>query len=142
MDEVEEVSTIITEAEVGKSKERIALQDVDSSVEVLDPEEEMYASSDADPTLEVVEVTHQLLEKSIDEVVIGESSTGRAEAVEDKMDTSKDRVDDAPRKRKSVDREDLLEEEMEVMSIEGFKGSSPVKKLREKSGSTIPPCSE
>ena len=135
-EEVEEVLTIITEAEVGKSEENIVLQDVDSSVEVLDLEEEMFASSDADPTLEVVEVPHRVLEKSIDEVVIGESSTGRAKVVEDKTDKSKDRADDALRKRKSVDKEDSLEEEMEVMSIEEVKGSSPVKKFREKSGST------
>ena len=132
--EVEEVSTIIIEAKVGISEENIALQDVDSSVEVMDLEEETGASSDADPTVEV-------LEESIDEVVIGESLPARARAVEDMIDTSKVRADDALRKRKSVDKEDLLEE-MEVMSIEEVEGSSPVKKLREKSGRMIPPCSE
>ena len=131
--EVKEVSTIIIEAKTGKSEENIALQDVDSSVEVLDLEEETGASSDADPTVEV-------LEESIDEVVIGESLPARARAVEDKMDTSKVGADDALRKRKSVDKEDLLEE-MEVMSIEEVEGSSPVKKRREKSGIKISPCS-
>ena len=134
--------TIITEAKVGESEENISLQDVDSSVEVLDMQEKTCASTDADPSVEVVELPHQVLEKSIDEVVIGESSTGSAKVVEDKTDTSKDRADDAPRKRKSVDKEDLLEEEMQVMSIEAVKGSSPVKKLRAKSGRMIPPCSE
>ena len=57
-EEVQEVLTIITEAKVGESEENISLQDVDSSVEVLDLEEEMYASSDADPTLEVVDRYH------------------------------------------------------------------------------------
>ena len=131
--EVKEVSTTIIEAKTGKSEENIALQDVDSSVEVLDLEEETGASSDADPTVEV-------LEESIDEVVIGESLPARARAVEDKMDTSKVGADDALRKRKSVDKEDLLEE-MEVMSIEEVEGSSPVKKRREKSGIKISPCS-
>ena len=131
--EVKEVSTSIIEAKTGKSEENIALQDVDSSVEVLDLEEETGASSDADPTVEV-------LEESIDEVVIGESLPARARAVEDKMDTSKVGADDALRKRKSVDKEDLLEE-MEVMSIEEVEGSSPVKKRREKSGIKISPCS-
>ena len=131
--EVKEVSTTIIEAKTGKSEENIALQDVDSSVEVLDLEEETGASSDADPTVEV-------LEESIDEVVIGESLPARARAVEDKMDTSKVGADDALRKRKSVDKEDLLEE-MEVMSIEEVVGSSPVKKRREKSGIKISPCS-
>ena len=131
--EVKEVSTIIIEAKTGKSEENIALQDVDSSVEVLDLEEETGASSDADPTVEV-------LEESIDEVVIGESLPARARAVEDKMDTSKVGADDALRKRKSVDKEDLLED-MEVMSIEEVEGSSPVKKRREKSGIKISPCS-
>ena len=129
--DVEEVSTIVTEAEAGKP---LGADHVDLSVEVLDFDEqetveETCASSDADSTVE-------LLEKSIDEVVIGESSTGRAKVVEDKTDSSKDRADDALRKRKSVDKEDSLEEEMEVMSIEEVKGSSPVKKFREKSGST------
>ena len=131
--EVKEVSTTIIEAKTGKSEENIALQDVDFSVEVLDLEEETGASSDADPTVEV-------LEESIDEVVIGESLPARARAVEDKMDTSKVGADDALRKRKSVDKEDLLEE-MEVMSIEEVEGSSPVKKRREKSGIKISPCS-
>ena len=131
--EVKEVSTIIIEAKTGKSEENIALQDVDSSVEMLDLEEETGASSDADPTVEV-------LEESIDEVVIGESLPARARAVEDKMDTSKVGADDALRKRKSVDKEDLLED-MEVMSIEEVEGSSPVKKRREKSGIKISPCS-
>ena len=131
--EVEEVSAIIIEIKVGISEENIALQDVDSSVEVLDLEEETGASSDADPTVEV-------LEESIDEVVIGESLPARARAVEDMIDTSKVRADDALRKRKSVDKEDLLEE-MEVMSIEEVEGSSPVKKLREMPGIKISQCS-
>ena len=119
-DVVEEVSSTTIKAHVGKSEESIVLQDVESSVEVLDHEEAMCASSDADPTVE-------LLEKSIDEVVIGES----AKAVEDKMDKSKVRADDALRKGKFVDEEDLLEE-MEVMSIEEVEGS-----IREKSGIKI-----
>ena len=121
-EEVEEVTTITTQAEVGKSEENVSLQDIDSSVELLELEDEMCASSGADPTVVV-------LEKSIDEVVLGESLPVIAKAVEDKMDTSKLRADDTLRKRKSFDKE-----EMEVMSIEEVKVSSPAKKLREKSG--------
>ena len=116
-EEVEEVSTTVTQAQLGKTEENIVIQDVDYSVEVLDPSVED-------------------LEKSIDKVVIGESAPAKAKAVEDKMDTSKIRADDSLRKRKSFDKEDLLEEMEEV------EGSSPVKKLREKSGSKIPPCSQ
>ena len=137
-EEVKEVTTIIIQAEVGKSEENVSLQDVDYSVEVLDLEEKTCASSDADPTVVVLEFQ---VEKSIDEVVLGESSPVRAKAVEDKMDTSKVRADDALRKGKFVDKEDLLEE-MEVMSIEEVKGSSPVKKRGEKSGIKFSPCSE
>ena len=75
-EEVEEVSTIILQAQVGKSEENIVIQDVDSSVEVLDLD--ICASSDADPTVE-------LLEKSIDQAVIGESLPVGAKAVEDKI---------------------------------------------------------
>ena len=128
------MTTITTQAEVGKSEENVSLQDIDSSVELLELEDEMCASSGADPTVVV-------LEKSIDEVVLGESLPVIAKAVEDKMDISKVRADDSLRKRKSVDKEDLLEE-MKVMSIEGVEGLSPVKKLRDKSGIKITQCSK
>ena len=129
--DVEEVSTIITEAEAGKP---LGADHVDLSVEVLDLDEqetaeETCASSDADSTVE-------LLEKSIDEVVIDEASPAKAKAVEEK-DASKDSADGADghtlRKRKSVEKEDMLEGGMEVMSIEEYPSS--VKKIREKSGS-------
>ena len=129
--DVEEVSTIVTEAEAGKP---LGADHVDLSVEVLDLDEqetaeETCASSDADSTVE-------LLEKSIDEVVIDEASPAKAKAVEEK-DASKDSADGADghtlRKRKSVEKEDMLEGGMEVMSIEEYPSS--VKKIREKSGS-------
>ena len=129
--DVEEVSTIVTEAEAGKP---LGAEHVDLSVEVLDLDEqetaeETCASSDADSTVE-------LLEKSIDEVVIDEASPAKAKAVEEK-DASKDSADGADghtlRKRKSVEKEDMLEGGMEVMSIEEYPSS--VKKIREKSGS-------
>ena len=128
--DVEELSTIVTEAEAGKPVEA---DHVDLSVEVLDFDEqetveETCASSDADSTVE-------LLEKSIDEVVIDESSPAKAK--EEEKDASKDSADGADghtlRKRKSVEKEDLLEGGMEVMSIEECPSS--VKKIREKSGS-------
>ena len=127
--DVEELSTIVTEAEAGKPVEA---DHVDLSVEVLDFDEqetveETCASSDADPTVE-------LLEKSIDEVVIDESSPAKAK--EEEKDTSKDSADGADghtlRKRKSVEKEDLLEGGMEVMSIEECPSS--VKNIRGKSG--------
>ena len=101
-------------------------------MEVLDPEdetvEETCTSSDADSTVEV-------LEKSIDEVVMDESSPARAKVVQDKEGTSKDGVDGALRKRKSgVEEGLLLEEGMEVMSIEEDVCPSSVKKLLEKPG--------
>ena len=129
--DVEEVSTIVTEAEAGKP---LGADHVDLSVEVLDLDEqetaeETCASSDADSTVE-------LLEKSIDEVVIDEASPAKAKAVEEK-EASKDSADGADghtlRKRKSVEKEDMLEGGMEVMSIEEYPSS--VKKIREKSGS-------
>ena len=130
--EVEEVSTIIAEA--GKPGY------VDLSVEMLDPEdenvEETCTSSDADSMVGV-------LEKSIEEVVMKESSparSGRAKAVEDKEDTTKDGVDIALRKRKSGDEEDLLERGMEVTSIEEVECPSSVEKLVEKPG-IISSCS-
>ena len=84
--------------------------------------EETCTSSDADSTVEV-------LEKSIDEVVMDESSPARAKVVQDKEGTSKDGVDGALRKRKSgVEEGLLLEEGMEVMSIEEVECPSPVKK--------------
>ena len=127
--DVEELSTIVTEAEAGKPVEA---DHVDLSVEVLDFDEqetveETCASSDADSTVE-------LLEKSIDEVVIDESSPAKAK--EEEKDASKDRADGADghtlRKRKSVEKEDLLEGGMEVMSIEECPSS--VKNIRGKSG--------
>ena len=130
--DVEELSTIVTEAEAGKP---LGADHVDLSVEVLDLDEqetaeETCASSDADSTVE-------LLEKSIDEVVIDESSPAKAKAVEEEKDASKDSADGADghtlRKRKSVEKEDMLEGGMEVMSIEEYPSS--VKKIREKSGS-------
>ena len=91
-------------------------------MEVLHPEdetvEETCTSSDADSTVGV-------LEKSIGEVVMDESSPARAKAVQDEEDTSKDGGDGALRKRKSGDHEGLLEE---VMSIEEVECPSPVKK--------------
>ena len=129
--DVEEVSTIVTEAEAGKP---LGADHVDLSVEVLDLDEqetaeETCASSDANSSVE-------LLEKSIDEVVIDEASPAKAKAVEEK-DASKDSADGADghtlRKRKSVEKEDMLEGGMEVMSIEEYPSS--VKKIREKSGS-------
>ena len=129
--DVEEVATIITEAEAGKP---LGADHVDLSVEVLDLDEqetaeEICASSDANSSVE-------LLEKSIDEVVIDEASPAKAKAVEEK-DASKDSADGADghtlRKRKSVEKEDMLEGGMEVMSIEEYPSS--VKKIREKSGS-------
>ena len=138
-EEVEEVTTIVIQAEVGKSEENVSLQDVDYSVEVLDLEEKTCASSDADPTVVVLEFQ---VEKSIDEVVLGESSPVRAKAVEDKMDTSNVGADDTLKKRKSFDNGDLLEEEKGVMSIEEVKVSSPAKKLREKSGIMLRAYSE
>ena len=125
--DVEELSTIVTEAEAGKPVEA---DHVDLSVEVLDFDEqetveETCASSDADSTVE-------LLEKSIDEVVIDESSPAKAKKEE--KDASKDSADGhALRKRKSVEKEDLLEGGVEVMFIEECPSS--VKKIREKSGS-------
>ena len=127
--DVEELSTIVTEAEAGKPVEA---DHVDLSVEVLDFDEqetveETCASSDADSTVE-------LLEKSIDEVVIDESSPAKAK--EEEKDASKDSADGADghtlRKRKSVEKEDLLEGGMEVMSIEECPSS--VKNIRGKSG--------
>ena len=127
--DVEELSTIVTEAEAGKPVEA---DHVDLSVEVLDFDEqetveETCASSDADSTVE-------LLEKSIDEVVIDESSPAKAK--EEEKDASKDSADGADghtlRKRKSVEKEDLLEGGMEVMSIEECPSS--VKNIGGKSG--------
>merc|ERR1712192_233068 len=80
--------------------------------QVLELEEKMCASSDADPTVVVLEFQ---VGKSIDEVVLGESSPVRAKAVEDKMDTSNVGADDTLKKRKSFDNGDLLEEEKGVM---------------------------
>ena len=101
---------------------------VDLSVEEDETVEETCTSSDADSTVEV-------LEKSIDEVVMDESSPARAKVVQDKEGTSKDGVDGALRKRKSgVEEGLLLEEGMEVMSIEEVVCPSSVKKLLEKPG--------
>ena len=132
--EVEEVSTIIIEAEVSKPNGAIH---VDLSVEVLDLDEqeiveETCASSDAGSTVEV-------LENSIDEVVIYESSPASAKAVEDKKDISKDGADEPTLKKgKSVEKENLLEEGLEVMSIEMNPTPSSAKKIREKSGILLP----
>ena len=129
--EVEEVSTIIIEAEVAKPN---GADHVDLSVEVLDLDEqeiveETCASSDAGSTVEV-------LENSIDEVVIYESSPASAK---DKKDMSKDGADEPTlKKRKSVEKENLLEEGLEVMSIEMNPTPSSAKKIREKSGILLP----
>ena len=64
-------------------------------------------------------------------------SLAKANAIEDEKDTSKDAVDKASRKRKSVDEEDLLGDGVKVMSIEEAGCPSSTKKLMEKPGIVV-----